>query len=74
MKTHTVTEFELEDYQAYRDNLTNEEIINRLEYIGRGYIGDYNFTGTESDFELYKMHTALNAAMKIVEEAAKNSP
>ena len=43
--------------------MTNDEAICLLERIDRGWIPDYNFTGTEDDFENYKLHQALYKAM-----------
>jgi hypothetical protein len=63
MRTYTVTEYDREDYDAVRENMTNDEAIRLLERIDRGWIPDYNFTGTEDDFENYKLHQALYKAM-----------
>lgn len=71
MRTYTVTEYEMEDYDNFRNNLTIEETINLLKYINRGYIGDYNFTGSEDDFDRYKLHAALYNAIEILEKMNK---
>ena len=63
MRTYTITEYDREDYDAVRENMTNDEAICLLERIDRGWIPDYNFTGTEDDFENYKLHQALYKAM-----------
>lgn len=63
MRIYTVTEYDTEDYDAVRENMTNDEAIRLLERINRGWIPDYNFTGTEDDFENYKLHQALYKAM-----------
>lgn len=68
MRTYTVTEYDNEDYENYRNNLTIQDTINTLEHISRGWIGDYNFTGTEDDFERYKLHAALYNAIEILEK------
>lgn len=68
MRTYTITEYDMEDYENYRNNLTIEETINTLEHIRRGWIDDYNYTGTEDDFERYKLHAALNNAIKILQQ------
>lgn len=68
MRTYTVTEYDEEDYENYRNNLTIEETINTLERIRRGWIADYNFTGTEDDFERYKLHAALYNAIEILQK------
>ena len=55
MKTYTVTEYDMEDYNKARDDMTDEETVNLLKRIERGWIPDYNFDGTESDFDNYKL-------------------
>lgn len=45
MRTYTVTEYDMEDYENYRNNLTTQDVINTLKRINRGYIGDYNYSG-----------------------------
>lgn len=67
MKTYTVIEYEMEDYDAFRDGLSNAEAASLLSSIERGWIPDYNFTGTESDFENYKLHAALYRAIEVLE-------
>ncbi len=68
MRTYTVTEYDREDYDAVRENMTNDEVIRLLERIDRGWIPDYNFTGTEDDFENYKLHQALYKAMDALKD------
>ena len=68
MKEYTVKEYEFEDYTSIGDTMTKEDIISILEYIKRGYIPDYNFTGSEDDFERCKMHTAMSKAIEAVEK------
>ena len=63
MRTYTVTEYDREDYDTVREDMTNDEAIRLLEHIDRGWIPDYNFTGTEDDFQNYKLHRALYKAM-----------
>ena len=67
MRTYTVTEYERTDYDEYENSITIEDVIESLIYIKRGYIGDYNYTGDEDDFELFKMHTAMRKAIEILE-------
>lgn len=62
-----IKKYEHEDYVNLEDNMTTEEIIRTLEYIKRGYIPDYNFTGDEDDIERFEMHTAMNKAINIIQ-------
>lgn len=66
MRTYTVTEYEKEDYENLRENITNDEVLEMLEEIERGWIPDYNFDNTERDFENYKLHLALYKAMDAI--------
>ena len=66
MRTYTVTEYEKEDYENLRENITNDEVLEMLEEIERGLIPDYNFDNTERDFENYKLHLALYKAMDAI--------
>lgn len=68
MRTYTVIEYEKEDYAIARDEMTMEEVINNLERINRGWIPDYGYSGTESDFENYKLHVALWKAIEMITE------
>lgn len=68
MITYTVTEYETEDYNAARDNMSNTEAIKLLKHIDRGYIPDYNYTGTECDFAFYKLHIAIRKAIDALEK------
>ena len=68
MKTYTITKYEMSDYNEYEENITVDEIVNKLEYAKRGYIGDYNYTGDEWDFELFKIHAAISKAVKLLKE------
>ena len=63
MITKTITEYEMEDYDNFEKNLTDEEAANILEYINRGWVPDYNYTGSESDYENFKMHIAMYKAI-----------
>ena len=69
MRTFTVIEYDKEDYDAAKaeiDNMSNEELANALSSIGRGYVGDYNFTGKEDDFENYKLHMIIYKIVEIL--------
>lgn len=63
MRTYTVTEYEKKDYDEVRNKMTNDEAVNLIKRIERGWIPDYGFNGTEDDFDNYKLHVALYKAM-----------
>lgn len=69
MRQYTVTEYEMEDYDNFKENLTTEDVVNGLNYIARGYIPDYNFTGSESDFEAYKNQMIMRKAIELIEKS-----
>ena len=68
MRRYTVTEYEQEDYDYFKRNLTSKKAIEFLERISRGYLPDYNFTGTEDDFDNYCLHKAIDKAIEALEE------
>lgn len=73
MRQYTVTEYEWEDYEDFKRNLTSEQAIALLERISRGYLPDYNFTGTEDDFDDYCLHQAIYKAIGALEERSDNN-
>lgn len=64
MKEYTVKKYEMKDYEKVSKEMTNEDAANLLEYIKRGYLPDYNYTGDETDFERYKLHIAMSKAIQ----------
>lgn len=64
MRKYEVTEYDMSDYDDFKNNLTPEHTITILEYIDRGYLPDYNFTGTEMDFEYHSLHCAMRMAIE----------
>ena len=68
MRTYTVTEYDMEDYKNYRDGLTTQDVINALKHINRGYIGDYDYSGTEDDYKRFTLHETLYKAIEILEK------
>jgi uncharacterized damage-inducible protein DinB len=69
---HTVRKYDMVDYEDTRVCMTLDDIVNHLAYIERGYIGDYNFTGDEDDFERYKLHIAIEKAIEIIKSKAES--
>lgn len=61
----------MQDYDNFRDTLTDREAITLLEQISRSWLPDYNFTGTENDFEKYCLHKAIDRAIDALEERGK---
>ena len=57
--------YTLSDYNDSKE-MSIEEIINNLLYIKRGYIGNYNFTGDDIDFERYTMHMTINNTVDLL--------
>lgn len=68
MRKYTVTEYEQQDYDDYRNNITVDEVISNLKHINRRYIGDYDFTGEEDDFKRYKLHASIYKAIELLEQ------
>lgn len=67
MRTYTVTEYEKEDYDTFENGLTRKEIINGLHTISCSWLPDYNYTGTEDDFEFFKNHAIIDKAIELLE-------
>lgn len=67
MKIYTITEYDQQDYDNYENTISIDEIISNLKHIKRGYIGDYNYTGKEDDFERYKLHVSICKAVESLE-------
>lgn len=61
-----VIEYEMDDYDAARNNMSDSKAIDLLKRIDRGYIPDYNFTGKEDDFEYYKLHMAIQRGIAAI--------
>jgi hypothetical protein len=68
VKTYKITEYEMIDYTAFRDGITVDEVLNGLAKIARGWLPDYNFTMTESDFEAYKNQMIMCKAIEIIKK------
>ena len=66
MQTYTITTYDPEDYKNFRKTLNNEKAADILERIESGWIGGYSFTGTESDFDLFTLHAALDYAIDVL--------
>ena len=71
MREYTIREYDKEDYEEFINNLTNEETIALLDRISSGWLPDYNFSGSENDFENYRLHSAIYRAIEIIEEMEK---
>ena len=67
MRTYTVTEYDREDYEAIKENMTNEEAAHFLAIIDRGYVPDYQFNGSEDDYYNYCLHIAIRKAISLLE-------
>lgn len=73
MREYTVREYDMEDYDIGRDNMTIADIIARLESIDRGWLPDYNYTGKEDDYEAYLNHVAMWKAVEALKDKLKET-
>lgn len=62
-----MSKYSMADYEKHEE-MTVDEIIANLKYLDRGYIGSYNFSGTELDLERYKMHSTIRNAINLLED------
>lgn len=74
MREYTVKEYDPEDYENFKTNLSNEQAIELLKRISRGYLPDYNFIGTEDDFDYYCLHQAVYRAIEALEGKSDIKP
>jgi len=72
MIEYTVRNYDMEDYEIAKNSMTTDDIVNCLKYIGRGYVPDYSFSGSEDDFESYKLHMAICKAIEIIKDNAES--
>lgn len=72
MTEYTIRKYDMTDYEIAKDTMTLQDIAKYLENIKRGYVGDYNFTGDEDDFERYKLKLALSKATEIIKKIAES--
>ena len=67
MREYVVREYDMEDYDAYYDGLTKEDVLDGLRQIKRGWLPDYNYTGTEDDYCNFRNHAIINKAIMFLE-------
>lgn len=60
----TKEDYERQEYEV--SIMESEKLARLLEYIARGYIGDYNFIGTDEDFENHLLQMVMRRAIEIV--------
>ena len=72
MREYIVKEYDREDYEYFQESLTNEKTIELLKVIDRGYLGDYNYSGKEDDFERYCLHMAIYRAIEVLKGMCDN--
>ena len=63
----TKKDYERQEYEV--STMDSEKLAKLLEYIARGYIGDYNFIGTDEDFENHLLQMVMRRAIEIVKKA-----
>lgn len=69
MKTYT--EYEMEDYNAQRDEIYNQPLdilAQNIRSIARGWLPDYNFSGKESDFYNHRQQMIMSRVAEILEQ------
>lgn len=66
MREYIVKEYDFEDYMAAKDSLSKKDLCEILSYIKRGYVPDSNFSGSEEDFENYRLQMAMYKAIDYI--------
>ena len=72
MNEYVVRVHNMADYESFKNNLTKEEVINRLKIIKRGCLPDYSFSGDELDFECYQNQMIMKKAIELLEQQGEN--
>lgn len=67
-ETYTVTEYEMDDYNAVKNSMSDKEAIALLNNIKRDYIPTYYYNGEEDDFENFKLHVAIQRGISAIEK------
>ena len=68
MREYVVREYDKEDYEKARAEMTEEKALETLESIERGWLPDYNYSGEESDYDNFVLHLAMWKAQKVLQE------
>jgi hypothetical protein len=66
MRERIVKEYDMEDYMSVKNGLSREELCKLLRYIKNKVIPQSHFTGTEEDFENYRLEMALYKAVDYI--------
>ena len=67
----TNTEYEMEDYDIQKEQVYEMPIKELADYVrafARGWLPDYNFTGTADDFAQHKDQMIMKRVAEILEE------
>lgn len=74
-KTYTVTKYDSEDIEKLK-HMTNEEVVEVLKYIKRGWLPQTYIYGTPDEYETYteeqyentRLHRAIQKAIDVLQE------
>jgi hypothetical protein len=66
MREYIVKEYDFQDYTAIKDSLSKKDLCEILSYVKKTYVPDSNFSGTEEDFENYKLQMAIYKAIDYI--------
>lgn len=76
MKTRTVVEYEQEDFDSVKNNMTTEEAAEILESLPRGWfpyrLPEWGGEVGTSDYENYRVCCAIDVALQALKEAQNN--
>lgn len=68
MRNHTLVTYDKTDYDNVRKNMSRQEIIDLLNEIGDKRLPSYSLNGDAVDFDVYKLHIALDKAIEVLEK------
>lgn len=72
MREYTVREYDEEDYRKVVTEMTDDKIVDLLDLIDRVYLPDFNYSGSENDYESYRLHVAMHMAINKLKGAEEN--
>ena len=61
-----VKEYEMKDYMSVKNGLSRKELCTLLIHIKHHYLPDYHFSGTEEDYENYRLQMAMYKAIDYI--------
>lgn len=72
MRVETTIVYEQEDYEKRRaeiDDMSNDDLANRLSSIARGWLPDFSYTCSEDDFKNFERQLIVARVVELLRNA-----